>query len=262
MLDLSGKNIKSLYGLENFTELLLLDLRGNKELPPEEVEQLRQLLPNCIILYVDETVVSEMKENLRDNFQSSGDSRIILNIIAFELGKSADQVTNQDLMGVKKLDLSNRSITDISCLAGLPRLIALDISGTKITEVPKIKSLRLLTALDNENLTKEQLQRMAVVNPKLQLIHPDEKIVSGEVGDANSKLMGTVGFAVLGGEWYVSYTRKNSSDAVSVGTKCYVICDDNSLVEAEITYVGQSMFQIRAQNNEPIKKGHEVRLIK
>ena len=124
---------------------------------------------------------------------------------------------------------------------------------------PQIKSLGLLTALDNENLTKEQLQRMAAVNPKLQLMHTDVKIVPGEFGDANGKLMGTVGFAVLGGEWYQLYSW-NSSDAVSVGTKCYVICDDNSLVEAEITYVGQSMFQIRAQNNEPIKKGHEVRV--
>ena len=262
VLDLSNRNIKSLYGLERFKKLVLLDLSGNKELPSEEVEQLRQLLPNCTILYVDETVVSQMKGSLRDNFQKFGDSRTILNIIARELGKSADQVTNKDLMGVKKLDLSNRSITDISCLAGLPRLIALDISGTKITEVPKIKSLRLLTALDNENLTKEQLQRMAAVNPELQLMHPDVKIVSGSTGDANSKLIGTVVFAVTGGEWIVEYTAGNSFDTVSVGTKCHVICGDNSLVEAEITYVDRSIFQIRAQNNEPIKKGHEVRLIK
>ena len=268
VLDLSNRKLKSLYGLERFTKLVLLDLRGNKELPSEEVERLRKLLPNCIILYVDETVASEMKGDLRDNFQKSEDSRTILNIIAFELGKSADQVTNQDLMGVKKLDLSNRSITDISCLAGLPRLIALDISGTKITEVPKIKSLRLLTALDNENLTKEQLQWMTVVNPKLQLIHPDEKIVSGSTGDTNSKLIGIV-HSFHRGEFFCELPGKSSelsSLALAVGTKCYVICDGNSLVEAEISR-GHGLnlgigFNIKAQNNEPIKKGHEVRLIK
>ena len=65
VLDLSNRNIKSLYGLERFKKLVLLDLSGNKELPSEEVEQLRQLLPNCTILYVDETVVSQMKGSLR-----------------------------------------------------------------------------------------------------------------------------------------------------------------------------------------------------
>lgn len=150
-LDLSGKGLKNLSGIEVYSNLKSLTCTGNKSLTKIDVRKLTKLET----LYCESCALTELKVNGLSNLR--------------RLSCEQNQLTELDLTGLSSLDLLycyRNQLTSLN-LSGLTSLVTLNCYENKLTELdismlPALNKLRCGKQYGNLRLymTEEQYSGM------------------------------------------------------------------------------------------------------
>lgn len=147
-LDLSENEITDIDVLARLTSLKTLHLDGNKIKDFEPLYNLKNLTKLSITdIKINESQLKELKEALPNCSISSDEAEKDVKEI-----KLGGKTFNSD---VKELDLSNRSISDISALKDCTELEILNLAGNSVQDIsilldlPKLRSV----SLENNNIS-------------------------------------------------------------------------------------------------------------
>ena len=136
-LDLSGKGLKNLSGIEVYSNLKYLNCPGNKSLTKIDVRKLTKLET----LYCASCALTELKVNGLSNLR--------------RLSCEQNQLTELDLTGLSSLDLLDcytNQLTELN-LSGLTSLVTLNCYENKLTEL----DISMLPALNKLSCGKQEL---------------------------------------------------------------------------------------------------------
>ena len=140
-LYLSGNRIGSLEPLYGLDGLETLDIRG-REITDAELEELRGELPACSILTDEPTVTVEELSLGGVDFKSD----------VTELDLSGRSVSDISVLAkcaaLERLDLSGNVVSSISALASLPNLREADLSDNEISNISPLIAITGLESLD------------------------------------------------------------------------------------------------------------------
>ena len=168
---------------------------------PHEVT-MKQLLLICAVVMGQSVLAADKKPLTKEE---SG--QVIEAVIRKELKKPIGELTKADLEKVKRLDLNNKGITDISALAELKELEVLNIHSNRISDLNPLVELSKLVHLElyeNQITDLKPLGRLNSLkilwlteNPKIKDYSPIagirgqlESYSSGRNGIANLDVLG------------------------------------------------------------------------
>lgn len=153
VLDVSGKNIRSLTGLEYATSLFQLSANDNS------ITDLRPIanLGNITTLYLNNNNISDIAplnrlRNLKTLYLENNqiqDISSLSDIDLYDLSVGANLITDisplSNSVNLVQLNLHDNKIYDISALSDMNRLDWLGINGNKITDVSSLSGITTLT---------------------------------------------------------------------------------------------------------------------
>lgn len=164
-LDISGRGIKRLEGIESLNRLAVLNLADNA------VEDLSPLadLGMLVVLNLDNNQISDLNTirfeeithlglrsfSLRRNVSEGGDRLSDISLIG-------------EMAGLEVLDLGENHITDIGPLAGLIRLRELDLRENYISDITALREFKALQAL---NIRENQVEDITPVEGLVNLVY-------------------------------------------------------------------------------------------
>ncbi|MHC6181195.1 leucine-rich repeat domain-containing protein [Clostridium sp. JNZ X4-2] len=168
-LDVTGKNILDLGGIENLTSLETLNLTSNRKLNVDTISKLNEL-PHLEYLDLSSTPVDDLSvlsglshlQSLKlymnskyDGFANLDGLKSLTNLKELDLSDNPIGDINglKDLTNLEKLNLedtcsTNTTISDISVLSGLKNLQYLNLSRNNVEDVSSLGDLTNLQYLD------------------------------------------------------------------------------------------------------------------
>ena len=183
-LDLSENSINELEPLLSLKGLSVLIVNGNEGLTLETINAFRLGNPECLVVHDPHgaELFGGQQKPLGLQWRVGG-RRIIRGVISQKLMKPVDELTYADLYRIHSIDLSNTDIGSLSGIEELPRLKAIDITGCSINSLKPLSGseIKVVIALDNDGLSKEELELFLKEDKNRTLIHPmfGETLVSG-----------------------------------------------------------------------------------
>jgi len=184
-LDLSENSINDLEPLLSLKGLSVLIVNGNEGLTLETINAFRLGNPECLVVHDPHgaELFGGQQKPLGLQWRV-GSRRIIRGVISQKLLKPVDELTYADLYRVHSIDLSNTDIGSLSGIEELPRLKAIDITGCSINSLKPLSGseIKVVIALDNDGLSKGELELFLKEDKNRTLIHPmfGETLVSGQ----------------------------------------------------------------------------------
>jgi Leucine-rich repeat (LRR) protein len=163
-LDVTGKNILDLGGIENLTSLETLNLKSNKKLNVDTISKLNEL-PNLKYLDLSSTPVDDLSVlsglihlqslKLQMNCKYNGFANVdglksLTNLKELDLSDNIIDDVNglKDLTNLEKLSLEDTGLKDISTLSGLTNLQYFNLNRNDIEDISSLSGLTDLQYLD------------------------------------------------------------------------------------------------------------------
>ncbi|CAH1201777.1 MULTISPECIES: stalk domain-containing protein [unclassified Paenibacillus] len=137
-VNLSGKGIKSLQGLEYAVNMTTLDLSDNQI---EDIKPLRKLTKL--------TDLSVSRNQFNDLSALAG--LVNLNTLSISSNKITDLKPLAGLVNLWRLDAANNNIKDLAPLSKLTNLLSLDLSSNQIYDLEPLRNLQRLSYLYLKN---------------------------------------------------------------------------------------------------------------